>query len=113
MTAAKGCDAVPSAEQQQALEEALDHLLDPLADEPSSKGSVGEEAVRARPDPIRVVEIPSVAYGGGPTVRDIAVRLRWSERGLFRVPRRVAGWAVGVAAFWGLVWIILSIGALR
>ena len=50
---------------------------------------------------------------GPPTVRDLAVRLRWSERGVFRLSRLFAGWAVGLAAFWGVVWVILSVGGIR
>jgi hypothetical protein len=51
--------------------------------------------------------------GSSPTVRDLAVRLRWSDRGVFRIPRLVAGWAVGLAAFWAAIWIILSVGGVR
>jgi hypothetical protein len=50
---------------------------------------------------------------GGPSVRGLAVRLRWSDRGVFRIPRLVAGWAIGLAAFWAAIWIILSMGGVR
>jgi hypothetical protein len=50
---------------------------------------------------------------GGPGVRGLAVRLLRSDRGVFRIPRLVAGWAVGLAAFWAAIWIILSVGGVR
>ena len=49
----------------------------------------------------------------GPSVRDLAVRLRRSDRGVFRIPRLLMGWAVGLAAFWATIWIILSVGGVR
>jgi hypothetical protein len=52
-------------------------------------------------------------HGSAPTVRDLAVRLRWSDRGVFRIPRQLAAWAVGLAAFWAAIWIILSVGGVR
>jgi hypothetical protein len=89
-------------EEQRALEEALDRLLDPLEEDPPS-GNV-------RPPPLpELVRL----HDDGPTVRDLAVRLRWSERGVFRIPRRVATWALGLAAFWATIWIILSVGGVR
>ena len=64
-----------------------------------------------------VASVPGIAaarpHDDGPTVRDLAVRLRWSERGVFRIPRRVATWALGLAAFWATIWIILSVGGVR
>ena len=36
-----------------------------------------------------------------------------SVRGVFRVARLVVGWAVGLAAFWAAIWIILSVGGVR
>ena len=86
---------MPTAEEQRALDEALDRLLDPLAE--------------GRPPPPVLVPLDEDA----PTVRDLAVRLRWSERGVFRIPRRVATWALGLAAFWATIWIILSVGGVR
>jgi hypothetical protein len=50
---------------------------------------------------------------GPPTVRDLAVRLRRSDRGVFRIARQLVGWAVGLAAFWMAIWIILSVGGVR
>jgi len=41
------------------------------------------------------------------------VRIRRSDRGVFRIPRQLAGWAVGLAAFWAAIWIILSVGGVR
>jgi hypothetical protein len=77
---------VTRVEEQRALEEALDRLLEPLA-----------EDERPQP-PLEIVPL----NGSGPSVRELAVRLRWS-----RTPRLVAGWAVGLAAFWVAVWIIV------
>ena len=36
-----------------------------------------------------------------------------SVRGVFRILRPVAGWAVGLAAFLAAIWIILSMGGVR
>ena len=36
-----------------------------------------------------------------------------SVRGVFRILKPVAGWAVGLAAFWAAIWIILSVGGVR
>jgi hypothetical protein len=49
----------------------------------------------------------------GPGVRGLATRLRRSDRDVFRIPRLAAGWAVGLAAFWAAIWIILSVGGVR
>jgi hypothetical protein len=54
-----------------------------------------------------------IPLGSGPSVRDLPVRIRRSDRGVFRLSRQVAGWAVGLAAFWGVVWVILSVGGVR
>jgi hypothetical protein len=40
-------------------------------------------------------------------MRGLAARLRWSDRGVFRIPRLMAAWSVGLAAFWAAVWIIV------
>jgi hypothetical protein len=94
---------VPATEEQQALDEALDRLLDPLAE---------ERPVAGEPLPPPMPEfVPLDA--SGPRVRDLPALLRRSHRGLFPIARRLAGWAVGLAAFWALVWIIVSGGALR
>jgi hypothetical protein len=105
-------DAETGAERQHALEEALEHLLDPLAedDRPASNGAAGEEVARRVLEPILTAAVLPVAYDT-PTVRDLAKRLRRRKRALFRISRRVAGWAAGLSAFWGLVWIILSVGS--
>jgi hypothetical protein len=105
--------AATNADQQRALEEALDHLLDPLAedDRPGSNGAAGEEVVRRALDPILTAAVLPVAYHTGPTVRGLAKRLRRRRRALFRISRHFAGWAVSLGAFWGLVWIILSVGS--
>jgi hypothetical protein len=93
---------VPTRADQRALDEALDHLLDPLApDPPSSNGAP------------RMPDLVPIDYDHGTTVRDLAVRIRWSDREAFRVTRRLAGWTVGLAAFVGTVWVILAVGAVR
>jgi|GEM_PF-2881289 len=43
----------------------------------------------------------------GLSVRDLVARLRWSDRSVFRIPRLLAGWTVGLAAFSAAVWIIV------
>jgi hypothetical protein len=94
---------VPTAEEQRALDEALDHLLDPLAgDRP------GAAEAQLRPPLPELVPLHEA-----PRVRDLAVRIRWSDRGVFRIPRRLAAWTLGLAAFWATVWIILSVGGVR
>jgi hypothetical protein len=42
-----------------------------------------------------------------PGVRDLAARLRWSDRVVFRIPRLLAGWTVGLTAFCAAIWIIV------
>lgn len=48
-----------------------------------------------------------VPLSGRPTVRGLAARLRWSDRGVFRIPRLMATWAIGLAAFSAAVWFIV------
>ena len=95
---------MPTAEEQQAVEEALERLLDPLAEDRPA-------AADAAPLPPMPEVVP--LYERGPSVRHLAVRLRRSHRGGFRVARRLVGWTVGLAAFWGVVWVILSFGGVR
>jgi hypothetical protein len=78
---------VTRAEEQRAIEEALDRLLEPLAED-------------ERPPPPMPEIVP--LNRSGPSLRDLAVRLRWS-----RIPRLVASWTVGLAAFWAAIWIIV------
>jgi hypothetical protein len=59
-----------------------------------------------RPPPLPLLEIVPLD-ARGPRVRGLAGRLRRSDRGVFRIPRLLAGWAVGLAAFWVAVWIIV------
>jgi hypothetical protein len=99
VTAAAG-DAVPSAEQQRAFEEALDRLLEPLADEPPKPNGA-------------VPDLLPIGYAERRTIRDLADRLRWSERGVFPALRRTVLWAFGVVAFLGVVWVILAVGVVR
>jgi len=93
---------VTQAEEQQAIEEALDGLLEPLADD-----SGGENGHRL--PPLEIVPL----NGSGASVRDLAVRLRRSDRGAFRMLRLAVVWAVGLAAFWAAIWVILSLGGVR
>jgi hypothetical protein len=74
-------------EEQRAIEEALDRLLEPLA-----------EDERPPPPPLEIVPL----NGSGPSIRDFAVRLRWS-----RIPRLMASWVIGLAVFWATIWIIV------
>jgi hypothetical protein len=74
---------VTRTEEQRAIEEALDRLLDPLA-----------EDERPPPLPMPMPEILPLD----------AVR---RDRVVFRITRRLAGWAVGLAAFWAAIWIIV------
>lgn len=67
------------AEEQRALEEALDRLLEPLADE------------RPPPPMPEIVPLDAVRR----------------ERVLFQISRRLAGWAVGLAVFWATIWIVV------
>jgi hypothetical protein len=78
---------VTRAEEQQAIEEALDRLLDPLAED-------------ERPPPPMPEIVP--LNGSGPSVRDLGVRVRRS-----RIPRLVVGWTIGLAAFWAAIWFIV------
>jgi hypothetical protein len=91
------------AEEQQALEEALDRLLEPLADDEAQAPPPSENGRRPPPPMPEIVPLDA----GGPSIRDLATRLRRSDRAVFRIPRLAAGWAVGLAAFWVAVWIIV------
>ena len=99
---------VAREDDQQALEEALERLLDPLAEDPPA--AVEEEP--ERPLPPLPPFVPASEWPR-PSVRDLAVRLRRSERGVFPIARRMVSWAVGLAAFWAAVWVILSVGGVR
>jgi hypothetical protein len=79
----------PTAVEARALDDALDHLLDPLADDP--------------PSSIVAAPMPEL----------VPVRTRWSDREVVRLTRRAAGWTVGLAAFVGTVWLILAVGPVR
>jgi anti-sigma factor RsiW len=67
------------AEEQRALEEALDRLLDPLADE------------RPPPPMPEIVPLDAVPR----------------DRAVLRISRRLAGWAIGLAVFWATIWIVV------
>ena len=113
----------PDAEQVSAVEEVLDHLLDPLEDVLASRGgTASEDAAPASPasgnggapdEPWTALEPLVVRYDGGNWLRDLPARVRWSDEALFRIPRLIARWTVVVAAFAGAVWLILSAGPLR
>jgi hypothetical protein len=101
----------PDAERLQAVTEALDRLLDPLEDVAPESSSVEERApAEAWPPPEPLV---LVYENEGGRVRDFAARMRWSQRGRFRIPRFLARWALVAGAFWGVLWLIFSTGALR
>jgi hypothetical protein len=93
---------VTRVEEQREIEEALDRLLEPLAEDARPENG-------HRLPPLEIVPLDR----SGPGVRDLAVRLRWSERGVFRILRLVAGWTVGLAVFWAAIWLILSVGDVR
>jgi len=94
---------VTPTEEQRALEEALDRLLEPLADDEAPASPPSENGRRLPPPMPEIVPLDA----GGPSIRGLASRLRWSDRGVFRLSRLAAGWAVGLAAFWMAVWIIV------
>jgi hypothetical protein len=91
-------------EEQRALEEALDRLLEPLADDEAQATPPPSENGRRLPPPMPEI-VPLDA--GRPGLRDLGARLRWSDRGVFRISRLVAGWGVGLVAFWVAIWIIV------
>jgi hypothetical protein len=105
--------AAPDAEQLSAVDDVLDHLLDPLEDVVPDPGAdaVHEAAPAHRwPPPQPIV----LGYeDGGGWVRDFAARVRWSQRSQFRIPRLLAGWTLLAALFCGVVWLIVSSGGLR
>lgn len=90
------------AEEQRALEEALDRLLEPLADDEAQAPPRSENGRRPPPMP-EIVPLDA----GSPSIRGLATRLRRSDRGVFRIPRLLVGWTIGLAAFWVAVWIIV------
>ena len=67
-------------EEQRALAEALDRLLEPLAED-------------ERPPPPMPEIVPLDA-------------LR-RDRVVFQISRRLAGWTVGLAAFWATIWLVV------
>ena len=91
------------AEEQRALEEALDRLLEPLADDEAQAPPRSENGRRPPPPMPEIVPLDA----GSPSIRGLATRLRRSDREIFRIPRLVAGWGIGLAAFWLAVWIIV------
>jgi hypothetical protein len=101
----------PDAEQLSAVDDVLDHLLDPLEDVVSDPDAAAEdEAAPVEPWPPPQPIVLDYAGGG---VRDFAARVRWSQRNRFRIPRLLAGWALAGVLFCGVVWLIVSSGALR
>ena len=109
---------MPSAEQQRALEEALDRLLDPLADElpkpDDANGDLRSTTYENRPQPSRERrDLLPIVYDDRRTIGDLARKLRWSQRGVFPVLRRTAAWAIGIAAFFAVVWVIATVGPVR
>ena len=65
--------------EQRALAEALDRLLEPLA-----------EDERPQP-PLEIVPLAALRR----------------DRVVFQISRRLAGWTVGLAAFWAAIWIVV------
>lgn len=111
-------------ERTSAIEEVLDHLLDPLEDlvpsaDPPPPAEEEEEAAAPaapaladlEPDPW-LATVPLV-YDGRGSVRDFLARVRWSERGCFRIPRLLARYALAAALFCSAIWLVLSAGGLR
>jgi hypothetical protein len=70
---------VTRTEEQRALAEALDRLLEPLAED------------ERRQPPLEIVPLDAVRR----------------DRVLFQISRRLAGWAVGLAAFWAAIWLVV------
>lgn len=109
--ATRGGGAVPPTEHLRAITEALDHLLDPLEDAvPSANGSPADEAARASAPAVGRLPAEPIerGYGVRRSLRKLSVRLRWSKRDRFRIPRLIAGWALLVAFFWSVIWFVSS-----
>ena len=105
--------AAPDAEQLSAVDDVLDHLLDPLEDVvPSREAAPAEEAAPADPRPPAAPLVLGYEDDGG-SLREFAARVRWSQRSRFRIPRLLAGWSLVAALFWGALWLVFSSGALR
>jgi hypothetical protein len=102
----------PDAEQLSAVNDVLEHLLDPLEDVDPSRGAASsDEAASAESwPPVVPIILP---YEDRSAIREFLARLRWSERDRFRIPRSLARWTLFAAAFWGVVWFIFSLAALR
>ena len=110
-------------ERTSAIAEVLDHLLDPLEDlvpsaEPPPPPKEEEEAAptapalaEMEPDPW-LATVPLV-YDGRGSLRDFVARVRWSERGCFRIPRLLARYTLAAALFCSAIWLVLSAGGLR
>jgi hypothetical protein len=105
--------AAPDAEQLSAVDDALDHLLDPLEEVVPSRGAApADEAAPTVAWP--AAEPFEIDYGDGrASLRDLAARVRWSDRRRFRLARFVARWGVVAAVFSGVMWVVFSLGGPR
>jgi hypothetical protein len=87
----------------ETVQEALDRLLAPV-DVSTAIGTVAEE------------EAMPGSFASPPNRIDVSalfVRLRWSRRLPYKVPRVLAAWAVLIVGVCGLVWLTFSILGLK
>lgn len=92
------------------VSEALDRLLDPLDSLSPSRDLIRNDAAADT-----FVRYAGVNRSRGPRddVAAFFIRLRWSKRPLYRIPRLFLAWTALVAAVCGLVWITFTLGEIR
>jgi hypothetical protein len=89
------------------VQEALDHLLDPLGLPATRSEDVWDETAD-EPETIRVSR--SSSRGG---VAGFLLRLRWSRRLFYKIPRLLIAWTALIAGICGLIWIAFVSTGLR
>jgi hypothetical protein len=89
------------------VQEALDHLLDPLGIPAVESEDIWAEAAD-EPETIRVSRSSSRG-----AVAKFFLRLRWSGRLLYKIPRLLVAWTALIAGICGLIWIAFGVTGLR
>jgi hypothetical protein len=89
------------------VQEALDHLLDPLGVPAVNSEDVWDEAA----DEAETIRVSRSSSRGD--VAEFFFRLRWSGRLLYKIPRLLIAWTALIAGICGLIWIAFGITGLR
>jgi hypothetical protein len=89
------------------VQEALDHLLDPLGLPADKSQDVWDEAA----DEPEAGHASRGRSGGGRAA--FFRRLRWSGRLLYKIPRLLVAWTALIAGVCGLIWIAFAVTGLH